>query len=808
MADAGESGVLASILTVVGLAACLFLGLWALIVLSRFWKASVRAKLLKALKRRRNDKDGFREEHGYSWDYVLVFKVYEEEQYVSNAQAEFSMRHVLQRLSKGGMEVRLFYSLQRQHVFCKVRCSLARLQKHADLIDYTLQFDPAELKKTCRAGTVFWEPLTMPDVSESTHLAPFDHIFGRYDFDEDTQRTKGSLINLYKKWPRLRLAPDELAELGDQGLGLNRSPARNPMIGRTDTMDESSAIELQDVGAREEGDATTMSKVEEATIFRGVDRLKLMHMIINSRGPGACGLDIRKLLDDKCLLAYMPLHDMVELRALESNWLTFFSFPWSQPCDQVKDYFGEKIGLYFKWLGLYCTWLFVAALLGFGFWFSVATNDNNPSTSSVPYFAGIMALWSVFFLEHWKRTENNTSMKWGMTGFEKQEQVRVQFQGETILSPVDGKPELYFPTGVRKRRQYWSSAVINSMCLIVVGVVACIFALRIAIRTTNAELGGVQLASVVASVLLALQVQILNGYFGNVALELNQAENHRTDTEFEDSMIIKLFLFQFVNSYASFYYLAFAAEWIGECHGDGCMKTLSLNVGVIYGVNLFFGNFLELLLPYLSYRYKYKKESEASKDDMSVPEREYLLDKYDAMSASLADYAEVAINYGYLALFVSALPMAAFFALVVVFWEIRADCWKLLNLYQRPFPKGCEDIGTWQDIFLLISIFSVVTNAGLIAFTMTVLDDQVPKVRFWVFIGFQWFCFSMQFLIMEVIPDIPEEVVIQQARTEFIDRKLIDLVADDVIHNPELSDFELVIHKIVDEASETMSPIR
>ncbi|KAJ1398888.1 hypothetical protein B484DRAFT_406500 [Ochromonadaceae sp. CCMP2298] len=91
---------------------------------------------------------------------------------------------------------------------------------------------------------------------------------------------------------------------------------------------------------------------------------------------------------------------------------------------------------------------------------------------------------------------------------------------------------------------------------------------------------------------------------------------------------------------------------------------------------------------------------------------------------------------------------------------------------------------------------------------MTVLDDQVPKVRFWVFIGFQWFCFSMQFLIMEVIPDIPEEVVIQQARTEFIDRKLIDLVADDVIHNPELSDFELVIHKIVDEASETMSPIR
>ena len=39
-------------------------------------------------------------------------------------------------------------------------------------------------------------------------------------------------------------------------------------------------------------------------------------------------------------------------------------------------------------------------------------------------------------------------------------------------------------------------------------------------------------------------------------------------------MITKIFLFQFVNSYASFFYLAFIADSLGDCPPDGCMGTL------------------------------------------------------------------------------------------------------------------------------------------------------------------------------------------------------------------------------------------
>ena len=69
--------------------------------------------------------------------------------------------------------------------------------------------------------------------------------------------------------------------------------------------------------------------------------------------------------------------------------------------------------------------------------------------------------------------------------------------------------------------------------------------------------------------------------------------------------------------------------------------------------------------------------------------------QYDMVSSSLEDYAEVAIQFGYTALFVSALPIAALAALVSNVVEIKGDGFKLINLHQRPFPKGCEDIGTW-----------------------------------------------------------------------------------------------------------------
>ncbi len=61
---------------------------------------------------RRNHSDLFRSENGYSWDYVVVFKIYEDDEIPSFEQQKFSMKQILGQLALGGIEIRLFYSIQ------------------------------------------------------------------------------------------------------------------------------------------------------------------------------------------------------------------------------------------------------------------------------------------------------------------------------------------------------------------------------------------------------------------------------------------------------------------------------------------------------------------------------------------------------------------------------------------------------------------------------------------------------------------------------------------------------------------------
>ncbi len=55
-----------------------------------------------------------------------------------------------------------------------------------------------------------------------------------------------------------------------------------------------------------------------------------------------------------------------------------------------------------------------------------------------------------------------------------------------------------------------------------------------------------------------------------------------------------------------------------------------------------------------------------------------------------------------------------------------------------------------QLIFQIITVVSVITNAGLVVFTMDTLEFLSDSLRFWIFILFQWVCFALQVSLIEV----------------------------------------------------------
>jgi hypothetical protein len=98
--------------------------------------------------------------------------------------------------------------------------------------------------------------------------------------------------------------------------------------------------------------------------------------------------------------AFFPLHNLKRLEAVKQEWLKPSTYPWDQPLFLIKvthpmppkycscgvfpclqEYFGEKLGLYFAFMGHFNKWLLLPAVIGVPLQiYILAINDfSNPS---------------------------------------------------------------------------------------------------------------------------------------------------------------------------------------------------------------------------------------------------------------------------------------------------------------------------------------------------------------------------------------------------------------------------------------------
>lgn len=470
-------------------------------------------------------------------------------------------------------------------------------------------------------------------------------------------------------------------------------------------------------------------------------RLKLTALLLRSpKRQGGCGLEISQLLHKRKILAFFPLHDRPTAKAIQHKIWERAVWPWSVPVEDVREYYGEKVALYNVFIGHYSLWIFTPSIIGVAFQLVVwATVDF--SHPVLPFYSLVITVWSIYMLEYWKRQEATTALMWGMSDFEKEEQDRPEYFGETVKSHIDGTDITYFPASKLAKRTRLSRSVVLTFMTMVVAFVAAIYTFRWYLQQRDDT---VEAASTIASIINTIQIQIFNYIYQKVARSLTDMENHRVDTAYEDSLIVKLFVFQFINSYASFFFLAFIAgnldrpdnapiNYLGQCGSETCMEPLSINLAIIFGSRLTIGNFTDIFIPYFLHKQKIKNETKGIAEDKFItpPEKDYMLLNYEPMIESIQNYADTAVQYGFSLLFVTALPIASFCSLISCYFKVKFNAWKLGTFYQRPVPEGVQDIGTWMTIFQVISVTSVVTNAALVCFTMDVLWKYSLQGRVW-----------------------------------------------------------------------------
>nr|XP_020469368.1 anoctamin-1 isoform X2 [Monopterus albus] len=336
-------------------------------------------------------------------------------------------------------------------------------------------------------------------------------------------------------------------------------------------------------------------------------------------------MGITSLLASGVYTSAYPLHDgdidgvntePNDRNLLYEEWASYCVFYKYQPIGLIRKYFGEKIGLYFAWLGVYTQMLIPASIIGvIVFLYGCATVDDNiPSMEicdsrnnitmcplcdhacsywklvtacgtarashlfdnpATVIFSIFMALWAVLFMEHWKRRQMRLNYIWDLTGFGEEEQDHYRAEYELQVTKKRMKQERSNTKGEKDQKVKLTCTdrlpayllIVGTMCFlitvtfaIVFGVILYRISIRAALHMSSYPAARANIRATVkttAAIINLIIIIVLDEIYGAIARWLTTLEVPKTDKSFEERLIFKTFILKFVNAFTPIVYLAF-----------------------------------------------------------------------------------------------------------------------------------------------------------------------------------------------------------------------------------------------------------
>ncbi|KAM9278473.1 anoctamin-9 [Morus bassanus] len=406
-------------------------------------------------------------------------------------------------------------------------------------------------------------------------------------------------------------------------------------------------------------------------------RIRIVNFILqNTMTP-----DLEKLHDlmkKKVFEAVFPLHEKEEVREfLEEKWARWRDIFCQQPIEKIRCYFGEKVALYFAWLGWYTYLLGIAAVVGLVVFVAGITVFNSSQVSKeiceasntimcplcdqqCPFwllsdtctyakvthmidnegtvlFAMFMAIWATVFLELWKRQRATVVTNWDLYGWDEDEEELAM----ELINNLQHEPRKY-------QHSYFRSTIILLLVLVMIAVLIGIAHALVIYRVIAMALftqsnfkflreQANTMAVMTGAVLHYITIVIMSKVNRRVALYLCDLEKPRTFSQRENNFTVKIFTFQFFTNFSSLIYIAFflgringhpgnyvriAGKWrLEECHPSGCITDLFIQMGIIMLLKQTISSVVEYLAPWIAHKV-HKKRQRPKKRRMMLGEEE------------------------------------------------------------------------------------------------------------------------------------------------------------------------------------------
>ncbi|XP_071329053.1 anoctamin-9 isoform X3 [Trachinotus anak] len=381
-------------------------------------------------------------------------------------------------------------------------------------------------------------------------------------------------------------------------------------------------------------------------------RIRIVHFILHQTFINT-GENLDELLMKDVFETTFCLHERKKQKQLKRKWARWTALFTGQPVNDVKCYFGEKVALYYLWLGWYTKLLVPAAALGVVvFLYGLAFFHTNPLIKEVcnssiimcprcdnrctvwqlsdtcfyakvshlfdnegtVAFAMFMAIWATLFLELWKRHRARHVSQWKVYDWCEEE--------EELILKIVNDPNC---TPKQFRHSYLRSTLVlilvTLMLMLIIGLTQALVVFRVVAAPLMSEGNWAFIrdhASIVAMMLGAVlhyvTIQIMTRVNRWVSLKLCDIEKTNSFAATERSFTVKMFTFQFFTLFSSLFYVAFflgringhpgnyvrIARWrLEECHPSGCLTDLFIQMAVIMLLKQTLNNIFEFTVPWL-----------------------------------------------------------------------------------------------------------------------------------------------------------------------------------------------------------------
>ena len=324
-------------------------------------------------------------------------------------------------------------------------------------------------------------------------------------------------------------------------------------------------------------------------------------------------------------------------------------------------------------------------------------------------------------------------------------------------------------------------------------------------------------SALISAVISFITIQLLSPLCSWISVKLNDYENHKTPTQYHDSLITKNLTFEFVNYYGIIAYIAVGRAWVfrsntglfGEStladscfsidpnsDSSSCMMDLTIQMAVIFIARAIVRHILNFLEPIYSRffegmkyggfsggiksirsKYTYKASNTAEIPQLYV---DMSLTSVDIWKTHLDGYDSATVQMGFIMLFSLAFPLAPILAAIHNIIQWRIDAHNLLYRYKRPFALQAANIGVWEYWIVIIAYLGVVMNALILSFTSQYIFDRIKdfsertqneqwQVRLLFIIIFEHAVLFVVLIINILIPNMPDRAIISLKRQAYIE---------------------------------------